>query len=80
MRSAVRGLVYPREARPAYRSFCAWRTVMRYQDPDSVFQISSSPGCLLGSFVSRTRGSRVCDRFVGSQDHLRLRASQAVCV
>ena len=49
------------EARPACRSFCACRTVMRYQGPDSAFQISSSPGCPLGSFpVTRTgsTGSR----------------------
>lgn len=49
MRSAVRGLIYP-QARPAYRSFCAWRTVMPGQEADRAFRIRSSPGCLLGSF------------------------------
>jgi 2-polyprenyl-6-methoxyphenol hydroxylase-like FAD-dependent oxidoreductase len=49
MRSAVRGLLYP-QARPAYRSFCAWRTVMHCPGADRVFRIRSGPGCLLGSF------------------------------
>jgi 2-polyprenyl-6-methoxyphenol hydroxylase-like FAD-dependent oxidoreductase len=47
--SAVRQLIFPR-VDPAYRSFCAWRTVMDGADPDPVFRLSSGPGCFLGSF------------------------------
>jgi FAD-dependent urate hydroxylase len=46
--SAVRGLVFP-GIEPAYRSFCAWRTVMDGADPDPVFRLSSTTGCFLGS-------------------------------
>ncbi len=49
IRSAVRKLIYP-HIEPAYRSFCAWRTVMECSDCDAVFRIGSSPGCTLGSF------------------------------
>jgi 2-polyprenyl-6-methoxyphenol hydroxylase-like FAD-dependent oxidoreductase len=47
--SAMREIIYPR-VKPAYRSFCAWRTVMAGADPEPVFRFSSTPGCLLGSF------------------------------
>jgi 2-polyprenyl-6-methoxyphenol hydroxylase-like FAD-dependent oxidoreductase len=47
--SAVRRLVFP-GIEPAYRSFCAWRTVMDGADPDPVFRLSSTTGCFLGSF------------------------------
>jgi len=49
IRSAVRKLIYP-HAEPAYRSFCAWRTVMRCADCDPVFRLSTTTGCFLGSF------------------------------
>jgi 2-polyprenyl-6-methoxyphenol hydroxylase-like FAD-dependent oxidoreductase len=47
--SAVREAIYP-GIEPAYRSFCAWRTVMECAHWDPVFRFSSIPGCLLGSF------------------------------
>ena len=47
--SAVREAIYP-GIEPAYRSFCAWRTVMEGAHWDPVFRFSSVPGCLLGSF------------------------------
>ena len=47
--SAVRRVIYP-GIEPAYRSFCAWRTVMECAQWDPVFRFSSVPGCLLGSF------------------------------
>jgi 2-heptyl-3-hydroxy-4(1H)-quinolone synthase len=47
--SAVRKAIYP-GIEPAYRSFCAWRTVMACAHWDPVFRFSSTPGCLLGSF------------------------------
>jgi 2-heptyl-3-hydroxy-4(1H)-quinolone synthase len=47
--SAVRQAILP-DVKPAYRSFCAWRTVMERPDDDGVFAISSMPGTLLGSF------------------------------
>jgi 2-polyprenyl-6-methoxyphenol hydroxylase-like FAD-dependent oxidoreductase len=47
--SAVRRLMYPK-IEPAYRSFCAWRTVIDCADCDPVFTHQSSPGFLLGSF------------------------------
>jgi FAD-dependent urate hydroxylase len=47
--SAVRKLTYP-GIEPAYRSFCAWRTVMPGADPEPVFRLSSTAGCFLGSF------------------------------
>lgn len=47
--SAVRKLIFP-HVDPAYRSFCAWRTVMDGADPDPVFRLSSTAGCFLGSF------------------------------
>lgn len=47
--SAVRRVIYP-GIEPAYRSFCAWRTVMEGAHWDPVFRFSSVPGCLLGSF------------------------------
>jgi 2-polyprenyl-6-methoxyphenol hydroxylase-like FAD-dependent oxidoreductase len=47
--SAVRRAIYP-GLEPAYRSFCAWRTVMERAHWDPVFRFSSTPGCLLGSF------------------------------
>ena len=49
IRSAVRKLIYP-HIEPAYRSFCAWRTVMECSDCDTVFRIRSGPGRALGSF------------------------------
>jgi len=49
IRSAVRKLIYP-HAEPAYRSFCAWRTVMQCADCDPVFRLSTTTGCFLGSF------------------------------
>jgi 2-polyprenyl-6-methoxyphenol hydroxylase-like FAD-dependent oxidoreductase len=49
IRSAVRKLIYP-HAEPAYRSFCAWRTVMQCADGDPVFRLSTTTGCFLGSF------------------------------
>ena len=47
--SAVREAIYP-GIEPAYRSFCAWRTVTECAQWDPVFRFSSVPGCLLGSF------------------------------
>jgi 2-polyprenyl-6-methoxyphenol hydroxylase-like FAD-dependent oxidoreductase len=47
--SAVRKLIFPRTD-PAYRSFCAWRTVMDGADPDPVFRLSSTTGRFLGGF------------------------------
>lgn len=47
--SAVREVIYP-GIEPAYRSFCAWRTVMECAHWDPAFRFSSTPGCLLGSF------------------------------
>lgn len=47
--SAVRRLIYP-DAEPAYRRFCAWRTVMECEDPDPVFRLSTTTGSFLGSF------------------------------
>jgi len=47
--SAVRRLIFPR-IEPAYRSCCAWRTVMDDADPDPVFRLSSTTGRFLGSF------------------------------
>jgi 2-polyprenyl-6-methoxyphenol hydroxylase-like FAD-dependent oxidoreductase len=47
--SAVRRVLYP-GIEPAYRSFCAWRTVMECAHWDPLFRFSSAPGCLLGSF------------------------------
>ena len=49
VRSAVRKLIYP-HLEPAYRSFCAWRTVVESTDCDPVFRLSSTAGCTLGSF------------------------------
>jgi len=49
IRSAVRKLIYP-HIETAYRSFCAWRTVMECSDCDTVFRIRFSPGRVLGSF------------------------------
>jgi len=49
IRSAVRTLIYP-HLQPAYRSFCAWRTVMESSDQDPVFRLSSATGYTLGSF------------------------------
>ena len=49
IRSVVRTLIYP-HLEPAYRSFCAWRTVMESPDYDPVFRLSSTTGCTLGSF------------------------------
>jgi 2-heptyl-3-hydroxy-4(1H)-quinolone synthase len=47
--SAVRKLIYP-QVEPVYRSFCGWRTVMECSGGDSVFNIRSGSGRLLGSF------------------------------
>lgn len=47
--SAVRKVIYP-HAKPEYRSFCAWRTVMECPDYDPVFRLSTTTGCFLGSF------------------------------
>jgi 2-polyprenyl-6-methoxyphenol hydroxylase-like FAD-dependent oxidoreductase len=47
--SAVRQLIYP-HVKPAYRSFCAWRTVLECSDCDPTLRISSTAGCFLGSF------------------------------
>jgi 2-polyprenyl-6-methoxyphenol hydroxylase-like FAD-dependent oxidoreductase len=47
--SAVRKAIYP-DIEPAYRSFCAWRTVMECGHWDPVVRFSSTPGCFLGSF------------------------------
>jgi 2-polyprenyl-6-methoxyphenol hydroxylase-like FAD-dependent oxidoreductase len=47
--SAVRKIMYP-EVRPAFRSFCAWRTVLDCSDCDTVCRFRSGPGSLLGSF------------------------------
>jgi 2-polyprenyl-6-methoxyphenol hydroxylase-like FAD-dependent oxidoreductase len=47
--SAVRRLIYP-DVEPAYRGFCAWRTVIECQDPDPVFRLSTTTGSFLGSF------------------------------
>jgi 2-polyprenyl-6-methoxyphenol hydroxylase-like FAD-dependent oxidoreductase len=47
--SAVRRLIYP-DIVPAYRLFCAWRTVMDGSYADPVFRFSSTPGRLLGTF------------------------------
>jgi 2-polyprenyl-6-methoxyphenol hydroxylase-like FAD-dependent oxidoreductase len=47
--SVVRKLTYP-DVQPAYRSFCAWRTVLDYSDCDRVCTFRSGPGRLLGSF------------------------------
>lgn len=49
IRSVVRKLIDP-HIEPAYRSFCAWRTVMECSDCDTVFRIRFSPGRVLGSF------------------------------
>jgi 2-polyprenyl-6-methoxyphenol hydroxylase-like FAD-dependent oxidoreductase len=47
--STVRKLVCP-EVEPAYRSFCAWRTVMEGSDHSATLTIRISPGLALGSF------------------------------
>lgn len=47
--STVRKVLYP-ELAPAYRSFCAWRTVMDTTDSDAVFRLSTTTGRFLGSF------------------------------
>jgi 2-polyprenyl-6-methoxyphenol hydroxylase-like FAD-dependent oxidoreductase len=47
--SAVRALVFP-DVKPAYRRFCAWRTVMQCTDPEPVFRLSTTSGSFLGSF------------------------------
>jgi FAD-dependent urate hydroxylase len=47
--SAVRRTIYP-DLEAAYRSFCAWRTVMEGPAPEPVFRLSSTAGCFLGSF------------------------------
>ena len=47
--STVRKVLYP-ELAPAYRSFCAWRTVMDTADCDAVFRLSTTTGRFLGSF------------------------------
>jgi 2-polyprenyl-6-methoxyphenol hydroxylase-like FAD-dependent oxidoreductase len=49
IRSAVRALVFP-GVKPAYRRFCAWRTVMQCTDPEPVFRLSTTSGSFLGSF------------------------------
>lgn len=49
LHSAVRRAIYP-GVEPAYRSFCAWRTVMECAHWAPVFRFNSTPGCLLGSF------------------------------
>lgn len=47
--SAVRKLVLP-EIQPAYRSFCAWRTLMDGSARDATLTIRVTPGLALGSF------------------------------
>jgi 2-polyprenyl-6-methoxyphenol hydroxylase-like FAD-dependent oxidoreductase len=47
--SAIRKLIHP-HVEPAYRSFCAWRTVMTCADCDPVFRLSTTEGRFLGSF------------------------------
>jgi 2-polyprenyl-6-methoxyphenol hydroxylase-like FAD-dependent oxidoreductase len=47
--SAVRKAIYP-DVEPAYRSFCAWRTVMADPDTEPVFRLSTTEGCFFGSF------------------------------
>jgi 2-polyprenyl-6-methoxyphenol hydroxylase-like FAD-dependent oxidoreductase len=47
--SPVRKLLYP-DIEPAYRSFCAWRTVLDGADCDPVCTFRSGPAGLLGSF------------------------------
>ena len=47
--SAVRTLVFP-EIQPAYRSFCAWRTLMDGSARDATLTIRVTPGLALGSF------------------------------
>jgi 2-polyprenyl-6-methoxyphenol hydroxylase-like FAD-dependent oxidoreductase len=49
IRSAVRKAIYP-SIEPAYRGFCAWRTVLECSDCDPVFRLSSTTGCFLGTF------------------------------
>jgi 2-polyprenyl-6-methoxyphenol hydroxylase-like FAD-dependent oxidoreductase len=49
IQSAVRKVLYP-SIEPAYRGFCAWRTVLEGLDCDPVFRLSSTTGCFLGTF------------------------------
>jgi 2-polyprenyl-6-methoxyphenol hydroxylase-like FAD-dependent oxidoreductase len=49
IKSTVRRLVYP-EVEPAYRSFCAWRTVMACTNCGTELIIRITPGLVLGSF------------------------------
>ena len=47
--SGVRSTLFP-EVEPAYRRFCAWRTIVDCSDCDPVFRLSSTNGCFLGTF------------------------------
>src|SRR4051812_6828754 len=47
--SAMRKVIHP-HIEPAYRSFCAWRTVKPCTDFDPVFRLSTTQGRFFGSF------------------------------